>query len=412
MKTRLFILFAWSLSLGFFIVSCKKDEPAPVQQEVIWQYIETYDLQKLNTILNTELEKFLVSSTMHAADFQGQFTTPEFPVKLYRVTYPTIVPELGISTVASGLVAIPDNGRDSMPVISYQHGTVAAKDDCPSNPNTSLETQLMIAQYASHGYILIGADMIGLGVSDQPHADFVRLTTEQACIDMLSAADTVLKAQKIKKGPLFLHGWSQGGWATMTFLRKLEALEIRVAAASTACAIADIFAIMDRWIYNPQPEDSPALPGFMANILFAYEYYSPLPGLTASAIKPEYYQASKDLYEWKLDVMSFLLQTTFKTREFFRPEFLLTRNVGNAPFWQALDQAQAYRWLCQTPLKMYYGEADIVTPVYLSTLPATYQNQMGSKTSAISAGAKADHRATFVYSLILVKPWFDEFLKK
>ncbi|MFZ4562471.1 MAG: alpha/beta hydrolase family protein, partial [Bacteroidales bacterium] len=204
------ILFAGFLTL---LPGCKKEEPTPVQPEVTWQYIETYDLQKLNHILNVELEDFLATSTMHMADFQGQFAVPAYPVKLYRVTYPTVVPELGIPTVASGLVAIPDNGLDSMPVISYQHGTVAAKTACPSYPDSSLETSLMIAQFASQGYIVIAADFIGLGVSDQPHADFVRLSTEQACIDMLNAADKVLKEQKIRKGPLFLHGWSQGGWA-------------------------------------------------------------------------------------------------------------------------------------------------------------------------------------------------------
>jgi dipeptidyl aminopeptidase/acylaminoacyl peptidase len=231
-----------ALFAGFLLLlsGCKKEEPAPVQPEVTWQYIETYDLQKLNQILNAELEEFLMASTMHLADFQGQFAVPQYSVKLYRVTYPTVVPELGIPTVASGLVAIPDNGLDSMPVVSYQHGTLTVKNACPSNPDSSPETKLMIAQFASQGYIVIGADFIGLGVSDQPHADLVRLSTEQACVDMLNATDKVLKEQKIRKGPLFLHGWSQGGWATMTFLRKLEAMNLSVTAASTACAAADL----------------------------------------------------------------------------------------------------------------------------------------------------------------------------
>ena len=398
--------------LLLMLSGCKKEEPAPVQPGVTWQYIETYDLQKLNYILNAELEEFLAGSTMQASDFEGQFSVPVYSVKLYRVTYPTLVPELGIGTMASGLVAIPDNGLDSMPLISYQHGTVVVRNACPSNPDSSPETRLMIAQFASQGYIVIGADMIGLGVSNQPHADLVRFSTEQACIDMLDAAGQVLKEQKIRQGPLFLHGWSQGGWATMTFLRKLEAMNIQVTAASTACAAADFFALMDRWINNPQPEDSPTLPGVVANCLFACEYYNQVAGLAASAIKPEYFQASKDLYEWKMDLMTFLTQTTFNVRELLRLEFMSTGNIGSAPVWQILEQAQAYRWRCQTPLRMYYGEADVIIPVYLSTLPAAYQNQLGCNTIAISAGVIADHNASYVYSLIHVKPWFDEFLKK
>ncbi len=403
------VLFAGFL---FLLSGCKKEEPAPAQPGVTWQYIETYDLPKLNHILNAELEEFLATSTMHLADFEGQFAVPAYPVKLYRVTYPTVVPELGIPTVASGLVAIPDNGLDSMPVVSYQHGTLAVKTACPSYPDSSLETRLMLAQFASQGYIVIAADFIGLGVSDQPHADFVRLSTEQACIDMLNAADKILKDQKIRKGPLFLHGWSQGGWATMTFLRKLEDMNIRVTAASTACAAADFLALMDRWINNPQPGDSPALPAVVANCLFAYAYYNGLTSFPSSAIRPEYLQASKDLFEWKMDLGTFLSQTTIHVRDLLQPDFMLTGNTASAPFWQILDQAQAYRWRCQTPLRMYYGEVDNIVPIFLATLPAAYQNQLGCNTIAISAGATADHRAGYVYSLIHVKPWFDEFLKK
>ena len=403
------VLFAGFL---FLLSGCKKEESAPVQPGVTWQYIETYDLQKLNHILNAEVEEFLTTSTMHLADFQGQFAVPAYPVKLYRVTYPTVVPELGIPTVASGLVAIPDNGLDSMPVISYQHGTVAAKTACPSYPDSSLETSLMIAQFASQGYIVIGADFIGLGVSDQPHADFVRLSTEQACIDMLNAADKVLKEQKIRKGPLFLHGWSQGGWATMTFLRKLEAMNISVTAASTACAVADFYPHMDRWINNPQPGDSPSLPAVVANCIFSCAYYNGLTSLPSAAIRPEYLQASKDLFEWKMDLTTFLTKTTIHVRDLLRPEFMSPGNMASTPFWQVLEQGQAYRWRCQTPLRMYYGEVDNIIPVFLATLPAAYQNQLGCNTIAISAGATADHRAGYVYSLIHVKPWFDEFLKK
>ena len=411
-RKPLLLLTATFLLVAFTISSCKKENPTPVGPGVTWQYIETYDLQKLNHIQNAELEEFLAGSTMHLADFQGQFAVPEYPVKLYRVTYRTVVPERHITTVASGLVAIPDNGLDSMPVISYQHGTVVVKSACPSNPDSSMETKLMIAQFASRGYIVIGADMIGLGVSDQPHADFVRLSTEQACIDMLKAAGQVLKEQKIRQGPLFLHGWSQGGWATMTFLRKLEAMNIRVTAASTACAAADFFALMDSWINNRQPGDSPVLSAIVSNCLFAYEYYNRLNGLASSAIRPGFFQASKDLYGWNMDLITFLTKTTTNVSDLLRPEFMATGNIGSAPFWQTLEQAQAYRWRCQTPLKMYYGEADEFIPLYLSTLPAAYQNQLGCNTIAVSAGTIADHYASYVYSVIHVKPWFDEFLKK
>ncbi len=397
----------------FLLAGCKKTDPTPVPQPVVTsEYIKTYDLQKLNQILNGELEFFLAYSTMHFADFQGQFATPKYPVKLYRVTYPSVVPELGIPTIASGLVAIPETGLDSMPVISYQHGTVFEKDYCPSVPDSSMETKLMIAQFASQGYIVIGADYFGLGVSDLPNSYLIERSSEQACVDMLYAAQKVLKDQNIKQGSLFLHGWSQGGYTNMAFLRTLETLNVPVTAASTASAPADAFSVIDRWINNPQPGDAPFLPACLSNFLFSMEYYNNLPGLAASAINADYYQAAKDFYQWNMDFPAFFGKTTPMVREYLKPEFMTTGNLGNTTFWRILENYQVYRWRCHTPLRMYYGGADEVVPVYLATLPAAYQQEIGcTNIVALPAGLNADHRATYIYSLIHAKPWFDGFLK-
>jgi hypothetical protein len=62
---------------------------------------------------------------------------------------------------------------------------------------------------------------------------------------------------------------------------------------------------------------------------------------------------------------------------------------------------------------MYYGESDEVVPVYIARLPEGFHQLFGSgSTHTVSAGAKADHRATYIYSVIEAKPWFDGFLKK
>jgi hypothetical protein len=50
--------------------------------------------------------------------------------------------------------------------------------------------------------------------------------------------------------------------------------------------------------------------------------------------------------------------------------------------------------------------------VYIAKLAEGFHTLFGTTTTrAESAGAKADHRATYVYSVIHAKPWFDSFLK-
>ncbi|MEI7489824.1 MAG: hypothetical protein WCK92_00340 [Bacteroidota bacterium] len=50
---------------------------------------------------------------------------------------------------------------------------------------------------------------------------------------------------------------------------------------------------------------------------------------------------------------------------------------------------------------------------YIARLPQEFHKVMGcGPTTAIYAGDKADHRATFIYAVLHQKNWFDEFLKK
>ena len=389
-------------------------ELTPVSSSVRYQLIGTYGLARLNQVFSKDLDDFLSTSAMSSAEFKGMFATPVYPVKLYKVEYRSVVPEFGNKpTIATGLVAIPETGSDSMPMISYQHGTVFEKSNCPSHPDESMETRMMIAQYASQGYIVTGADYFGVADSDLPNAYLILESSVQACLDMLYAAKDVLRHKKIKQGPLFLHGWSQGGWTNMAFLRKLESLNIPVTAAGTASAPSEVFGTMDRWLNNYQPIDAVYLPACLSNFIFALEYYNQMPGFAATAIRPEFYQTARDFYDWKISWTNFRKVTGDTVQNFFRPEFMATGNMGNTRFWELMEKSQVYRWRCKTPLTMYYGEKDEVVPIYVATLPQEFHKLIGrTTTSAKSAGAKADHRATFTHSVIYLKPWFDGFLKR
>lgn len=198
------------------------------------------------------------------------------------------------------------------------------------------------------------------------------------------------------------------------FLRKLESLKISVAAATTASAPLDGLGIIERWVNNYQSGDAVYLPGCATNFLFSYEYYHQLPGLTKRALKPEYYQVAKDFFEFKTDWFSYRSKTSDKLDDLLDPAFKRAGNIpANDPFWKTLDKMEAYRWRTTTPLINYYGEMDEVIPVYVAKLAEGYHQLVGvSTTKAISAGAKADHRGTYVYSVIHAKPFFDSFLMK
>ena len=116
-----------------------------------YELIGRYDVDRLNQILTEEIPR--------ATGATVAYTPAKHAVKLYRVTYSSRIPEQeNRPTQASGLIAIPENAPGSMPLVSYQHGTVLGRTDVPSFSEESFETRLMIAQFASQGYVLFGAD--------------------------------------------------------------------------------------------------------------------------------------------------------------------------------------------------------------------------------------------------------------
>jgi len=407
-------LLCFSLLIGFWPQSFSQpvSDYINVASGVQYQLTITYDTHKLNDVFKKDLEDFLQTSTVGSKAYTDSFPPATYPVKLYRVLYNSVIPELSNRpVVASGLIAIPENGSDSMPLLMYQHGTTFSKTEAPSFPENSMETKIIVSRFASQGYIVVCADYFGKGLSDLPDSYLVFNSTQQACVDMLFAAKSILAAKKIKPGPLFLTGWSQGGWATLVLLQKLESLGITVTAAATASAPADGLVMYDRWFNNYQPIDAVYLPGCITLQIQAQEYYHQQVGLTASAIRPEYLQASIDFYNGKIDWTTFRKLTKDKLQDYLKPEFLESGNICESPYWKVLDKSQAYRWRSHTPLYTYYGGSDEVVPVFIARLPETFHQVLGcGPTTAVYAGDKADHRATFIYSVIHGKNWFDQFL--
>lgn len=419
-KSRDFSHWFLITTVVFFTFSCKDQAVTDTIPEIqngkliSADSIATFDTSRLNRILNEELEQFLDNSTEPFSAFKGRYQTPTSSVTIYKLTYQSSVPEKNNEpAITTGIIAVPSVLAAGTPMVSYQHGTVFEKKEGPSNIEESMETKLSVAQFAGSGYIVIAADYHGQTESTLNNSYFVQKTTEQACLDLYTAAQEFLKQKNINTGHFFTLGWSQGAYNTLTYLRRLEQAGIPVSATATAATPSDLNYFIIRSIVNPRPGDAPWGIACLSNLLFSYEHYNGLEGLTAKAIRPEYLQDARDLYEHKIEFLEFFQKTPHTQVEFLTPEFVNEIKLGSSPFCHALAAAEGYRWKSTTPLRSYYGEQDEVISVDLGKLAIEYQALLGKKNGElINAGQNADHRATYAYALYHVKPWFDSFIKK
>jgi hypothetical protein len=406
------LVLAWAL-LTVCLPVWADEAFTPVAAGVRYRNIGTYDQARLAVILDKGLDAFMGGSTMRAADLKGRLAAPRHAVTLYEVQFDSVIPEWeNQPTLGSGLLAIPADGRTSHPLVSYQHGTVFGRDQVPSRPDNSYETQLALVAFASQGYAVIAADYFGLGPSQLPNCYMVPQSTVQAMLDQYRASQAVLAALGQSTPQFFVWGWSQGGWSTMQFLRRLETLGIPVTAAATVSAPVDMAAAFRRPIANPRPQDATWIKGCISNMLWAYEEYARLPGLAASAIKPEHLATSRKFFDGEVSWPEFDASVPGGVTALLRPEFSAGAATGRGRFWEQLEAAGAYRWQIHTPLRAYGGDADEAIPPSVSRMVADFNRLLGgNQVEFRSAGERADHRASYVSATLDVKPWFDGFVK-
>lgn len=371
---------------------------------VKYRLIGEYGIERLNKILTTEAAAF--------SGFPVAYPAAVNPVRLYEVIYPTAVPEDGNrQTVVSGLVAVPVADAKVLPMVSYQHGTVFSRYEVPSNIEDSMETKLAVALFGGHGYVVVAADYIGKGVSGEPDGWMVPGVTVQACVDMLAAAKAVCANLGVNPGKLFLSGWSQGAYSTAAFMRRLEECGTPVAAAAMASTPNDIYLCINRWINVPSELDVDWLVGAAALMINSYETYYKLPGLAASAIRPEYLDAARDLYNNRLTWQEASAKLPSKVRELLRDDFIEQGALVENGFFRRLEENSVYRWRFKTPTLYYYGAIDEVVTPYMVQLPVEYQKTLGgAPCAAVFAGEKANHRGTFMFGLLDQKKRFDAIL--
>lgn len=397
---------AWRFSLLLLLqllvgasAHAQEGQVVKLSASIEYQRIARWDAGQLNKILQVDTPAF--------AGITTAYSPARNAVRLYRVTYSSVVPERGNKpTIASGLLAIPEDSGTSLPLVSYQHGTVYGKQEVPSFPQQSPETQLMIAQFAGQGYVVVGADYFGLGTSSEPEGYMVKASHQQATYDMLIASRAVLDHLKLTTTKLFLAGWSQGGFVTMAMLEKLEQAGVKVDAAATASAPADVFVALNGFLNFPRKNDASWVTSLFILSAFSFENYYGVPGLARSLISDAYYDVSRKAY---LREPYDPAQVPADLHKLIRADYFDPQFFAASAYGRLAAQATAYRWIIKSRVRNYYGESDEAISIGLGQLPMTYQRAIGSgnqTVEAVSTGSTS-HRGTFATAVPEWKSWFD-----
>lgn len=340
-------------------------------------------------------------------------------VELRRLTTSTRLPETGEQVQVSGLLALPAGSQGSLPVVSWQHGTILSFDQVPSNLTRlkaetyelrdnvdSLETLFNIQRFAGNGYAVIAADYPGKGPYRDGRAEAyaVKAATVQCCLDVLQAGVRELEKSGLRPSASFLNGWSQGALNTQWLKQELQRRGTKVAAAAAQSPFNDLPDTFHYWSspqsFIPSTEKSYPLPPAwivpcIVVLLGSYRRYYGLGDLFETAIKPQY-RAFAERYwsDYRLDAET--AKTLPPAADFLTDGFFerFTHDT-NGKFLRRLAANSTTFLDYGSPIRFYYGLAD--EALYPGLVKMALAS--GGRDMAGVPVKGASHRATFLASL-------------
>jgi pimeloyl-ACP methyl ester carboxylesterase len=300
---------------------------------------------------------------------------------------------------------LPVGARGSVPVVSYDHSTVAKKSDAPSDFDTD-EVELVSLYFASGGFAVSAPDYPGLGRSAGLHP-FVQASSETtATIDMLTAAQHTAPERGVRLSrQLFVTGFSQGGQAAMATGQALQddPSPWHVTALAPLSGPYDLDAEFPA-ILDPDQVDPHRASGYLGYILTAWNrlynlYDSPDEVFTDPAAGE-----IDGLFDGTHEIDEIAAALPPAT-ELLQPAWQAQIAHPTGRFAAAVKANQVCHWAPRAPVRLYasHGDHDVV---FANAQTCLAQIQARGGHAQIEDMGQVDHVGTAMASLPLIRAWF------
>jgi pimeloyl-ACP methyl ester carboxylesterase len=333
-----------------FLSSCDNDESTTPKED---QYL-------VSSSLVTSISKETIIQNSGPNDPQLKAFAALYVksgVKVYKLTYKTKNTD-DQEITASGALIVPDTDQP-VSMISIQHGTITTDAEAPSNFGAGTESATMGTLFGAVGYIISYPDYIGYGASaNVPHPYEHRASLASASLDMLRAAREFIDNQNEVKWneKLFIGGYSEGGFATMSLQKKIEeeaSSEFNLVASSCGAGAYDKTAFMKE-IVNNTTHGNAAYNRLYLWVLLTYDRIYKLNKPATYYFKEPW---ATQVAAANGDPSKVLIGQSFNT--ILTDEFKKALNDGtDAAFIKAVADNNVYNWKPKTPTKLFHGDKD------------------------------------------------------
>lgn len=333
----------------------------------------------------------------------------DYELSINRITYQTTLND-GTTITASGIVYLPsqlNSPTKHYPLLSFQHPTAFSDAEAPSGTDFTVAGFSYPLYFATHGYIVACPDYIGYGTADHvPHDYEYRHTLARATVDMMLATKDFLAQKNIQwNKQLFLAGYSEGGYATLSAQQLIEQdYRDELPLTGSSCG-AGPYAMPAFFQYVTQQSTV----GGVANYIYAWETlsYNRIYGLNNPISyyfkEPYATQISQSLDNARNITESFDQICTDQ----FRAD---VKNPASL-FGKALADNDLSKWDSKTTTQLVHSEEDEIIPFLTSQQTYTSMRQYGSPKVSLVALPTGSHVPTEVLFMRRSLNWLEKIKK-
>lgn len=364
-RILLSLLVFFGIVYLFLLSGCTDEEPAPPKEP---EYLVNYDV-----VLNRTKAEIDILIALAGLDELSKYI--DYDITVYTITYKTDY--LGQEVIASGLVAFPIT-NNPLPLLSFQHGTITRYADAPTQ---DINLCGLLSSVASNGYVFCIPDFIGFGSSTNIlHPYYHAESTAKSVIDILKAAKELTEALDYSyNGDVFLGGYSEGGYATMTTHKMMEESNIQdftLIASAPASGGYDIKG-MQEYFFSL---DTYPQPHYLAYVALSYKQTYDFESILTDIFQEPYASEIPDHFDGLLNGGQINNELTNVMADLIQPDILANIDTDSKYDYlnDAFEENSMDNWVPENKMILYHGTADITVP---------YQNSVDTYNNMIQLGA-------------------------
>lgn len=380
------------LPLFFLVWSCEQAD-------------ETTIIQPKHLVSASFLKEYSRAEFLNTLGQNAQFisTLVKGGVRQYKIVYKTKNTD-GTDILASGAMTVPVGITNKVPLLSYQHGTIFNDNDAPSYFSETGSEGQTATLMASMGYIVSAPDYIGYGESKNiPHTYEHREGLATASLDMLRAVKEAIAQEKLNWNEItYIAGYSEGGFASMSLLKKLEetaASEFTVKAVSCGAGAYNKTLSFKTLVNTPTSGNAQHNASYIWVLLTYDNIYKLNRPISAYFVEPHATQIVNERQNARITGnLGDLLNPTLKKG---------ILEGTDAALLAAVADNDVFDWKPKAALRLYHGDKDDYVPYFNSqtTVDAMKKRGVDVELKTIAGG---NHTSSISEFLLGTLQYFQE----